>query len=138
MKQISNEEKKEYLNSYRDAQQEVKRIEYKIKELRMMKMFPSVVIDDMPHGSGKSDLSDYAEKLDELINTYTKERYKRIMLFKEITDQIEQLGNDRERQVLFERYIKGEKWERICVNIGLNWTHTHRIHKKALENFKMV
>lgn len=132
-----NERKKEYLSSFKYAEREVERLDYKIQTLRSMKMSPSVVLDDMPHSNAKKDLSDYAANLDELIREYVKERYKRIQLFKEITDQIDLLTDEPERQVLFERYIKDKKWEDVCVNLKYCWSRTHEIHSSALKNFQI-
>ena len=47
-----NEKKKEYLKSYRDAVIAEDQIKEEIDHLRMDKMFPSLIQDGMPHGSG--------------------------------------------------------------------------------------
>ena len=49
--QEENEQKKEYLRSYRKALRREERILDEIQELRMNKMFPSVANDGMPRGS---------------------------------------------------------------------------------------
>lgn len=56
--QKENEEKKEYLRSYRRAVKREKDILDEIQRLRTDKMFPFVVNDGMPRGSSQSDLSD--------------------------------------------------------------------------------
>lgn len=133
-----SEEKKDYLNKYKEAESEMERLEYKIKMIRELKMSPSVVIDGMPHGSGHSDLSDYIVKIDELEQLYVARRYQRICLFGEISEKIESLADEQEKQVLFERYIKGLKWEDVCNHIGYSWKQTHRLHNRALKNFRMA
>ena len=60
--QKENEEKKEYLRSYRRAVKREKDILDEIQRLRTDKMFPSVVNDGMPRGSSQSDLSDYMSR----------------------------------------------------------------------------
>ena len=45
-----------------------------IQELRNSKMHPSVVNDGMPKGNEQRDLSDYAAKLDHLIQLLENER----------------------------------------------------------------
>ena len=48
-----------------------------------------------------------------------------------------QLMSEDEKDVLMYRYIKLMKWEDICMKMDYSLQHIHRIHKKALENFKM-
>ena len=80
----NNDLKKAYLQSYIPSINAAKRIEEEIEQLRLDKMMPSVIMDDMPHAHNKTDLSDYMAKLDELINKLIAARYKRIDLYAEI------------------------------------------------------
>lgn len=133
-----NDKKKEYLWGYRDASRKLKRLEEELMELRLNIRCPSVNQNGMPHGSGGSDLSGYMSKVDELERKILKSRYKRIQKFKEIRDRIERLEDENEKDVLVYRYIKGMKWEDICVKTKYSWKQIHRIHSKALENFNMT
>ena len=68
-----------------------------------------------------------------------KARYKRIVVFQEIKNVIEQLPSADEREVMSCRYIqlngcKEKSWEEVCVITGHEWAQTHRIHSKALKN----
>lgn len=131
------ETKKEYLRGYGRAVRQMERSEVKIAEMRMNKICPSVNNDGMPHAHSNSDLSGYAALLDEEERRYMKARYERIRICRDISDKIERMGNEDEKDVLMYRYIKLMKWEDICVKMGHSWQHIHRIHKRALENFKM-
>ena len=131
------EQKKEYLRGYEKAQRQMERCELRIREIRLNRICPSVINDGMPHASTNADLSGYAALLDQEEKRYMKYRYQRAMKCKEITDRIEQLSDEDEKDVLMYRYIKLLKWEDICVKIGHSWQHAHRIHAKALRNFKM-
>ena len=132
-----NEKKKEYLKSYRRAVRREKEIEDEIRQLRLDKMFPSVVNDGMPKGTNQSDLSGYAALLDEQISELIQERYKRAKLRADIENSIRDMENENEQQVLRLRYIKGMKWEDIRAEIDYSWQHVHRIHSNALKNFIM-
>lgn len=132
-----NEKKKEYLKSYEKAVRQVQRSELIIMEIRLNKLCPSVVVDDMPHAASQNDLSGYAALLDQEERKYMKYRYRRVKLCKEIKDKIERLVNEDEKDILTYRYIKLMKWEDICVRMEYSWQHIHRIHGKALDNFKM-
>ena len=91
----------------------------------------------MPKGSSQSDLSEYAALMDEQIRILKEERLNKARRYTKITNAIKALDNENEQDVLWYRYIKGLKWEEVCVKIGYSWQHTHRIHSNALENLKM-
>lgn len=129
--------KKEYLKGYEKAVRQMERSGLKIREMYLNRICPSAINDGMPHGSSQNDLSDYAALLEQEEKRYMKYRYQRIRKCKEITDRIEQLCDEDEKDILMYRYVKLMKWEDICVRIGHSWQHTHRIHAKALKNFKM-
>ena len=130
-----NEKKKEYLKSYQDAVRREKHILQEIQLLRMDKMLPSVINDDMPHGSGCSDLSDYMVLLDEQINELKDERLEKMLLYKEIEKRIRNMDNDNEREVLRLKYLRGMTWEEVAVEMGYSWQWIHKIHSKALAHF---
>lgn len=131
------EEKKEYLRGYERAVRQTERINERINEMRSNRIGTGINYDGMPHAHHDSDLSDYAAMIDKELRHYMKARYRRVMLCKEISDKIERMDNEDEKDVLTYRYIRLMKWEDICVKMNHSWQHTHRIHKRALENFKM-
>lgn len=134
--QEENEKKKEFLRSYCKSLKREERIEEDIQELRMRKMFPSVVNDGMPRGSEQSDLSNYIVALDEMIEELKNERLERAKLRQRIESDIRALDNEDEQEVLRLRYIKGLKWEQVAVEMGYSWRRTHDIHSRALRNFE--
>lgn len=136
--QEENEQKKEYLKSYRRAIKREQDILDEIQRLRLDKMFPSVINDGMPHGSSHSDLSDYAAILDEQIELLKEERLEKVRCYQKIERQIRQMENEDEQEVLRLRYILGMKWEEVAVKMDYSWKQTHRIHSSALQNFKMT
>ena len=52
--------------------------------------------------------------------------------------EINRLTNTNEKILLQARYILNETWEQIAERLGYSVMHTHRIHRSALENFKML
>ncbi len=136
-KKTENEIKKEYLQSYRYAVIAETQIKEEIDQLRMDKMFPGLVQDGMPHGSGGSDLSVYAAKLDELMSDLKDQMEKRIQLRREIVKKIEDMDSETEKAVLRYRYIHMLKWEEIAVKMHYTFRHVVRIHGEALKKFKM-
>lgn len=132
-----NEEKKRYLMSYRWAKKQEERILGEIQALRMDKMFPSAVNDGMPKGSEQRDLSDYAVKLDELIQELKEERLEKVRRLKNIEKSIRDLNSEDAQTIMWLRYIDGLKWEEVCVAINYEWAQMHRIHGRALREIKI-
>ena len=130
-----NEKKKEYLKSYRDAVIAETQIKEEIDQLRLDKMFPSLVQDGMPHGSGSSDLSAYAAKLDELLRELEDQMNERIQLRREIVRKIESMDSETEKAVLRYRYIHMLKWEEIAVKMHYGYRNILKVHGRALEHF---
>lgn len=129
-----NELKKEYLKAYAPAFHAVKRIEEEIEQLRLGEMGAALCIDGMPHGHNQSDLSDYAAKLDELVQRMLQLRHERIQIYTQIFNDIERIGDEAERAVLMHRYLRRLSWEQICVEMGYQWAQVHRIHARALKD----
>ena len=133
-----NDRKKQFLWSYQDSAREIRRLELKLSEIRQMRIIPAIISDGMPHGSGGiGDLSGYAALLDELERKYLKARYKRVRQFKTVTSRIEQVKDQREREVLMYRYIKNLGWTEIGNIMHYSTHHVLKIHGSALKNFKM-
>lgn len=133
-----NEEKKKYLRQYGCALRAERAIEEEIQQVRLDKMFPALVQDGMPHGSGvNSDLSDFVVKVDELLADLKKQAERRITLRREISRKIEQMDDETEKLVLRLRYIQLLKWEEIAVRMDYTYRNVTKIHGKALQNFEM-
>lgn len=55
-----------------------------------------------------------------------------------LSGAIDKLENTNERAVLRLRYILNQTWEEIAEKMGYSLMNIHRVHKKALENFKLI
>lgn len=129
------EMKKEYLGGYEKAVRQMKRHEERIQEIRLNKVSLAVVMDGMPRARNHNDLSSYAALLDKEERQYIKARYKRMMKCREITDKIERMEKEDEKDVLVYRYIRLMKWEDMSEKMGYSWQYLHKIHARALRNF---
>lgn len=132
-----NERKKEYLKGYEREIRKMERCKIKIEEMRLQQIYPSVSSDGMPHAHIKNDLSSFVSLLDQEERRYQKANYLRVKKCKEITDKIERLEKEDEKDVLMYRYIRLMKWEDIAIQMGYSWQHLHKIHAKALKNFRI-
>ena len=133
-----NEKKKEYLWQYREAVRAINRIESELEEIRLMKMGVSVVNDGMPHAHGGGDLSGYAARLDDLERSLMNKRYHRVRYYSEIVNTIDSVKRNKERDVLFYRYIKGMDWWEIAEKMNFSERQIYRIHGKALGHLEIL
>lgn len=134
---VDNEEKKKFLRGYRDSVHRIERIESEIDELRIMRTGASVGSGGRGRKRWKSDLSDYAEILDNLEEDLEKEREVRKQVFVQIRTAIGSLEDTKEQDVLFYRYIKSLSWWKIGEKMGYDERHVRRIHGWALSHLKI-
>lgn len=132
-----NEEKKEYLKDYERAVRQLNRIKIEIQEIRLSKICPSIKTDGMPHAKVVGDLSGYAALLEEEEKKYKEALYDKAKKIKEILNGIEKMENEDEKDILLYRYINLMKWEEIGEMMKYSRQQLHRIHSKALMNFKI-
>lgn len=130
-----NEEKKRYLNGYRDCTRRERQLQEQIDALRSQQMFPSVNHDGMPQGNAHSDLSGYMAKLDALIMQLEHEQAMAVQQYKEIHDRIHKMQDGAEKEVLIRRYLMGRTWEQIAVEMDYTYRHVTRLHGAALRSF---
>lgn len=134
---MSNEEKKQYLRRYQVAKRREKLIQDAIAELRSSKTSPVGLGDGLPHGSGTSDLSGYAARWDELVRELEAEKEMQMVTYREIRQQIGMVPDPTEQEILSRRYLIGQSWEKIAVEMGYSYRNITRIHGHALQNFEI-
>lgn len=135
-----NEKKKEYLKQFQESIRAVRRIEEQIQELEADEMCPQALCLNGMSVTGSynnKDLSVYVAKKDKLLSDMIRARHERIVLYQDIFNRIEKLPEEDEREVLTLRYIKGMKWEAVACHRHVEWAQVHRIHARALKNFKL-
>lgn len=132
---MNNEEKKQYLRRYQAAKKRAKMIQEEIDELRSSKTSPVGLGDGLPHGSGTSDLSGYAARWDELVRELEAEKEMQMVTYHEIWNQVKKIPNATEQEVLTRRYLIGQSWEKIAVEMHYSYRQIIRIHGAALQHF---
>ncbi|WP_394266180.1 hypothetical protein, partial [Anaerotignum sp.] len=103
--------------------------------LRSSKTSPVGLGDGLPHGSGTSDLSGYAARLDELMRELEAEKEMQMVTYHEIWNQVKKIPNATEQEVLTRRYLIGQSWEKIAVEMHYSYRQIIRIHGAALQHF---
>jgi hypothetical protein len=126
-------EKREFLNSYRRIVLELITLREKKEELIINKISPSSMSDGMPHGTGVSDLSDYAVQMEKLESKITILLNKKNSLHKMIVKYINMINDKNEKRVLKYKYINLMSWDIIASKTGKSYRQVLRIHGKALK-----
>ena len=132
-----NQQKKDYLNGYRNARRREKRIAEQIQQLRLDTMFPCIQGNGMPRGSRQSDLSDYMERYDGLMEELKREADKAIAEYTEIHKAVKRMKDEDEREILIRKYLMGQTWEEIGKALGCDRSTAIRKHGNALEHFEI-
>ena len=127
------EEKIQKLDEYRLAVQQCKTAAMKIQLARVNKMFPSLVLDNMPKGTSVGDLSDYSVRLDELTENLKKELKRKGEIKKEIMKKIAAIPIQRGQEAIRLKYIEFHSFGKISKEIGVSYRQVLRIHEKSLE-----
>lgn len=135
---MNNEEKKQYLRRYQAAKKRAKMIQEEIDELRSSKTSPVGLGDGLPHGSGTSDLSGYAARLDELLRELEAEKEMQMVTYREIRQQIGMVPDPTEQEILSRRYLLEQRWEKISVEMNYDYRYVLKLHGKALLHFEVV
>lgn len=134
---MNNEEKKQYLRGYQEAKKRAKRIQEEIDALRSSETSPVGLGDGMPHGSGTSDLSGYAARWDELVRELEAEKEMQMVTYREIRQQIRMVPDATEQEILSRRYLIGQSWEKIAVEMKYSYRHVTKLHGYALNHFEI-
>jgi len=133
-----NEEKKNYLKSYKALCDKLKSLEDQLQSLRELEQSAKIQkLSDMPKGTKQMDLSDYIVKIEVVYTKIVRLRSECIERKLEIENRIADMEDGIEADILRKRYLEFKPWEQICVEIGYSWMQTHRLHSKALSNFKL-
>lgn len=130
-----NEQKKEYLNSYKKLCRKLQSLEEQLQSLQEVEQAAKIQrLTDMPKGCLQTDLSDYMVRVDEIELEIRSKRKECIYKKLEIERCILDMEDGVECDVLHKRYIEFKPWEQICVEINYSWMQTHRIHSRALNS----
>ena len=130
MKNDENEKKKMYLKSYRRSVKREQDILEEIQKLREDERFPLME-------ENQDDYPEFNESVNELIEELKVERLTKIRMHIGVKRKIDSIEDDDEREVLRLRYIRGLKWEEVAVKMNYSWKWIHKIHGRALMNFKI-
>lgn len=131
-------EKKNFLRSYRLAWNASQDAILRLKEFRERNEgLKAIVIDDMPHGHGQRDLSDYVAELDHLERDLTAKIWTYIETCKDVNRAIDTSQSAQHRRLLRMIYIDWMSFESIAVKTGYSYRQVVRMHRRAVDELEI-
>ena len=129
---MTNQEKKEYLRRYRESELEIKRLQDELIRCQALATKITPTISDTPGGHGGDRLQAAVDRIAEIELQIDVEIGIWKQLRSDILDAISAVEDYRLRNILSSRYIRGDKWEQIAVDMHYDYRHITRLHGKAL------
>ena len=84
------------------------------------------------------DVSDKIARLDELIRCTNAEWDELIDKREEARRLILELPSAKQQELLRRRYLRGEKWEHMAVEMGCTWQNLYALHRRAIRSFEKI
>jgi hypothetical protein len=136
---MTSQEKKIWLNRYRSI---CRQMESKYEEkarLRSLETKITPTLSDMPKGGDNSSkIEVMSEKIMELDQQISDELGKLVIVRSEIEAAIHDVPNQIYRELLERRYIRGQYWEQIAVDMNYDYRYVLKIHGRALGLLQIV
>ena len=130
---MTSQEKKEFLQQYRAAEAEERRLELEIERWQARAAKMTAGYESTPSGGGDGrSLERAVGHIDALIRQLTDQRDKLARLRREIGTAIDSVPESKLRELLRLRYIENLSFERIAVRMNYSWRQVIRIHGVAL------
>lgn len=130
---MTYDEKKQWLWRYRESLQREKELADEVKELRERAYNITPALTGMPGGPSDGQSLPRAveriiqaqQKLEAQINICGATR-------REVVAVIEQVKDPRDHEILRRRYLLGQKWEQIAVEMHYNRQYVCKRHKRTV------
>ena len=130
---------KEYLLQYKHLSARVKVLQAEIESLRADAESISVNLDGLPKGQGEKDktariavqLAEYDSKLQAELSDLWRLRM-------DIVETLGMLTNEKHFTLLHSKYIAGETWEHIAVDMNITWRYCYMLHGAALIELEKI
>lgn len=129
---------KEYLWRVRDAERDLKRLEQEYEQAKADILHLKAIQYDADKVTGGKigDLSDAIAALEKYAERVNAKWDELIAMREEAKERIGEIADGRYREVLHRRYLQGESWEQVAVDMGYDYYHVHKLHGRALKIFQ--
>ncbi len=123
-----------WLWRYRDNLKKQRILQQHIRELRSIAERITPTLSPTPGGAGDGNaLPRAVESLVNAQKDLTDQVEQCNLIRAEVSAAIETVEKTRDREILSRRYILGQRWEEIAVEMHYKYQHICRCHRKAVE-----
>lgn len=128
-----------WLWRYRDNLKKQRILQQHIRELRSIAERITPTLSPTPGGAGDGNALPRA--VESLVNAQKDlaDQVEQCNLIRaEVSEAIETVEKTRDREILSRRYILGQKFEQIAVQMLLDYRWVRRCHNRAVRNMKLT
>lgn len=130
---------KEYLNRVRRQNYILKQTEKELNEIRADTLtLRASSLSEHVSGSKNSDTADKYIRLESYMEKVNAEWDKLIDMRNAAKDLIGAMPDPMHRAVLYARYINGQRWEDIAMDMHYSWKGIFKLHGQALRVFDQM
>ncbi|WP_337506842.1 DUF1492 domain-containing protein [Megasphaera sp.] len=130
---------KEYLNRVRRQNYILKQTEKELNEIRAdILTLRASSLSEHVSGSKNSDTADKYIRLESYMEKVNAEWDKLIDMRNAAKDLIGAMPDPMHRAVLYARYINGQRWEDIAMDVHYSWKGIFKLHGQALRVFDQM
>lgn len=130
---------KEYLNRVRRQNYILKQVEKEMNEVRAdILTLRASSLSEHVSGSKNSDTADKYIRLEKYMEKVNAEWDKLIDMRNAAKDLIGAMPDPMHRAVLYARYINGQRWEDIAMDMHYSWKGIFKLHGQALRVFDQM
>lgn len=135
---MTNAEKKAVLARYRGSERRIARLIDEKKRWKEKAIAISPVYSDMPKAGGEDKIQGAVCRIVELEQEIDMEIDAQVDLRRRIETAVDDIEDERLRDIIRYRYIDGLTWERIAVEMELTYQWVCKLHVDALKEICLL
>lgn len=136
---MNYEEKVHWLRRYRDALRLEEELRQELEDQRSRACKTTAALTGMPGGGGDGQALPRAV---ESIVAIQQELQAQINICgairREVVAALDQVADERDHEILRRRYLRGQKFEQIAVEMNLEYRWVRRLHKKCVDKMDIL
>lgn len=134
---MTYEDKISWLRRYQESLRRQRELELEVERLHTDALRVTPLLTAVPGGAGDGQsLSRAVERIVEAQQRLQCQINQCAAVRREVVSVIETISNQRDQEILRRRYILGQRWEAIAVEMKIEYRSVTRRHRKTVE--KMV
>lgn len=136
---MNYEEKVHWLRRYRDELRLEEELRQELEDQRSRACKTTAALTGMPGGGGDGQALPRAV---ESIVAIQQELQAQINICeairREVVAVLDQVADERDHEILRRRYLRGQKFEQIAVEMNLEYRWVRRLHKKCVDKMDIL